>query len=63
MQLRKEAHDKGIPFVSVRKASADDLLRSLLPIFRLYAGEVGLKDVLRVRGPGGRMYKSRRIRL
>lgn len=51
----QEAKAKGIPFVSLRDASASELLRGLVPVLQLYAGDITPQQATRApRLPGGR---------
>lgn len=56
-QYRAQAAAKGIPFVDLKNLSLLELQLYLLPVFRLYAGEVSPRDLLlrrKRRRPGHR---------
>lgn len=63
MQYRQQAAAKGIPFVDLKCLSLMELQLYLLPVYRLYAGEVSPRDLLRRRKPRGRRRRYTNIKL
>jgi hypothetical protein len=63
MQYRAQAAAKGIPLVDLKSLSLQELQLYLLPIFKLYAGEVSPTQLLRRRKPRGAQRRYASIKL
>jgi len=64
--FRKKAKELGMPFVSINAATPEELRGSLLPVFRLYAGQITAGQLQGKSQPGRggrRRRKNLRIRL
>lgn len=51
VQYRKQAKDKGIPFISLTVVDQQELARWFLPIFALYAGRISPAALTQRRRP------------
>jgi hypothetical protein len=51
VQYRKQAKDKGIPFISLTVIDQQELARWFLPIFALYAGRISPAALTQRRRP------------
>jgi hypothetical protein len=62
-QYRAQAAAKGIPLVDLKSLSLQELQLYLLPLFKLYAGEVSPRQLLRRSKPRGAKRRYTSIKL